>query len=78
MPRICTKIDGLCEKTGEFVYLLSDARGIPVANVCSVCEDEVKGRYRPDIFVDSNYWHDEPIEEEEGVGPNLDYDYYNE
>jgi len=44
---------------------LTDARGIFCAYVCSTCESKVRARYRPDIFTDSNYWHDEPIEEDE-------------
>ncbi len=65
MPKICYKVNGECKDSGEYMYLLSDARGIPVANVCNKCEDEVKGRYRPDIFEDSQYWHDEPLYEDE-------------
>ena len=62
---MCYKVDGMCNETGEYMYLLSDARGMPVANVCSRCEDEVRKLYRLDIFTDSDYWHDEPIYEED-------------
>jgi hypothetical protein len=62
---MCYKVDGMCNETGEYMYLLSDARGMPVANVCWRCEDEVRKRYRLDIFTDSDYWHDEPINEED-------------
>ncbi len=43
---------------------LHDARGIPVSRVCDSCVDKVKAKYRPDVFTDSAYWADEPIEEE--------------
>ena len=43
---------------------LYDARGIYVARVCAKCEQRVKARYRPEIFTDSRYETDEPIEEE--------------
>jgi len=43
---------------------LYDARGIYVSRVCEACEAEVRSRYRPEIFSDSGYECDEPIEEE--------------
>ena len=43
---------------------LLDARGIYCARVCMKCKDKVKSSFRPDIFTDSTYWHDEPIEED--------------
>jgi hypothetical protein len=43
-------------------YPLDDARGIFCASVCDNCEDEVRKRYRADIFEDSNYWSDEAVE----------------
>ena len=43
---------------------LYDARGIFVAYVCDDCEARVKARYRPEIFDDSNYEADEPIDED--------------
>lgn len=38
-------------------WWLHDARGIPCARVCSApgCIEEVKGRYRPEIFEDPGY-----------------------
>lgn len=48
--------------SGKTRYELKDARGIFCAYVCSECEAEVKKRYRADIFTDSGYWADEPIE----------------
>jgi hypothetical protein len=50
-------------KFGES-WLMYDARGIYVSRVCKVCENEVKSRYRADIFTDSEYWADEPIDED--------------
>lgn len=41
-----------------------DARGIPLCRVCDECRDFKLQKYRPDVLTDSNYWHDEPIEEE--------------
>lgn len=43
---------------------LIDARGIYCARVCDKCEAKKRAQFRPDIFTDSNYWHDEPIDEE--------------
>jgi hypothetical protein len=40
----------------------NDARGIPLARVCSKCRKEKLGHYRPDVLTDPNYWADEPID----------------
>lgn len=48
--------------SGERPWLLSDARGIPVAKVCGECVDSVKSKYRPEIFEDGAYECDERIE----------------
>ena len=50
------------EEEAEEVY---DARGIYVARVCDKCRKEKLSHYRPDIFTDSDYWTDEPIDPEE-------------
>lgn len=50
--------------SGEERYPLFDARGIFVSYVCERCEEEKKSHYRLDIFEDSNYWADEPVENE--------------
>lgn len=47
---------------GEPLY---DARGIYCCLICDDCEDEKRAKYRPEIFEDSNYWADEPIEAED-------------
>jgi hypothetical protein len=44
-------------------YDLSDARGIFCAYVCDDCVERVKARYRPDVFTNPQYEHDEPIGE---------------
>lgn len=41
-----------------------DARGIFLCYTCEKCETEKLAGYRPDVLIDSNYWHDEPIEED--------------
>jgi len=51
--------------SGMIRFPLYDARGIFCTYVCDECELEKKSRYRADIFEDSNYWSDEPIEESE-------------
>ena len=48
--------------SGEYPEAVHDARGILVAYVCSKCRAGKLGKYRPDIFTDSDYWHDEPID----------------
>jgi hypothetical protein len=41
-----------------------DARGIPLCRTCDKCHKTAMARYRPDVLTDSNYWADEPIEED--------------
>ena len=48
--------------SGNEPWPLYDARGIYVSLVCESCEEEVRSRYRPEIFDDSNYECDEQIE----------------
>ncbi len=43
---------------------LVDARGIFCTYVCDRCEHAKRAMYRPEIFTDSHYWADEPIEED--------------
>ena len=42
---------------------LRDARGIFCAFVCGRCEADRRAAFRPEIFADPNYDHDEPIED---------------
>ncbi len=59
-------MDKLCGcGSGKPRRALDDARGIFCAYVCDDCEEEAKSKYRSDIFTDSGYWHDEPIEPDE-------------
>ena len=41
-----------------------DARGIFLTYACEDCAEEKLSRYRPEVLTDSNYEHDEPIEED--------------
>ena len=41
-----------------------DARGIPLCRVCAKCKRRKLAGYRPEVLTDSNYWADEPIEED--------------
>jgi len=51
--------------SGEPADLRYDARGIPLGYMCSKCEKKKLSGYRPDVLTDPNYWHDEPIDNEE-------------
>lgn len=51
--------------SGEPKEPLYDARGIFVTYVCDKCRKEKMSQYRPEIFDDSDYEHDEPIEPED-------------
>lgn len=46
----------------EAVY---DARGIFLCYVCDDCRQTKLSKFRPDVLTDPNYWHDEPLDEEE-------------
>jgi len=50
--------------SGQSSWWESDARGIPLCRVCDRCRKEKLARYRPDVLTDSQYWADEPIEED--------------
>lgn len=41
-----------------------DARGIPLCRVCARCRKRKLAGYRSDVLTDPDYWHDEPIDEE--------------
>ena len=51
--------------SGEERYAVNDARGIFCGFACCECEDKLKMKFRPEIFKDSMYEADEPIEPEE-------------
>ena len=42
-----------------------DARGIPLCRVCDICRKAKLAKYRSDVLSDPDYWHDEPIEEDQ-------------
>lgn len=50
--------------SGESSWWESDARGIPLARVCSECVDKKLSKYRPEVLTNSNYYADELIEEQ--------------
>lgn len=39
-----------------------DARGIPLARVCTSCKREKLSRYRPEVLSNPNYYCDEPMD----------------
>ena len=51
--------------SGQYREALYDARGIFCCYYCSACETIKRSKYRADIFTDQNYWHDEPIDEDQ-------------
>lgn len=51
--------------SGLYPEAVHDARGIFVAYACERCEKKKLAGYRPEIFTDSNYECDEPIEAED-------------
>jgi hypothetical protein len=44
----------------EAIY---DARNIFLTFACDKCKEQRLRTFRPDVLVDPNYWHDEPIDE---------------
>jgi hypothetical protein len=50
--------------SGKKSWWESDARGIPLGRVCLDCLDKKLSKYRPEVLTNSNYYADEPIEEE--------------
>jgi len=64
----------------EYTWYEHDARGLALGGrMCHLCCDEVEAdnrrRYREDVFTDSNYWHDEDLNEEAAVGREEHYQY---
>jgi hypothetical protein len=51
-------------RSGEYREAQYDARGIFLTYTCPKCHRAKMRGYRPDVLTDSNYWHDEPIDEE--------------
>lgn len=50
--------------SGEDSYWEYDAKGIPLARVCSKCKEKQLKVYRKEVLEDSNYECDEPIDPE--------------
>lgn len=50
--------------SGKEKFPQADARAIFLCYTCDDCHKTKMKRYRPDVLTDSNYWHDEPIDEE--------------
>tara|TARA_X000001036_G_scaffold107424_1_gene100513 strand:+ start:18708 stop:18917 length:210 start_codon:yes stop_codon:yes gene_type:complete len=55
-------------KCDDYRYTIYDARGIPLGRVCEKCEGARKETFRPEVLSDSNYWTDEELDEDPGVG----------
>ncbi len=51
--------------SGEPSRDLYDARGIYCTRVCGACQERRIMEFRPEIFTDSQYECDEPIEEDD-------------
>ena len=43
-------------------WWVNDARGIPLARVCSLCYLKKTSKYRKEVMSDANYWADEIID----------------
>jgi hypothetical protein len=55
----------LCDcGSGEIRDAEYDARGIFLVYACDQCREQKLSRFRPDVLTDSQYWTDEPIDEE--------------
>lgn len=50
--------------SGQYPEAQHDARGIFLCYTCEVCEKDKLSGYRPEVLTNSDYWHDEPIEED--------------
>jgi len=51
--------------SGQERWAEYDARGIFLDYVCETCRAEKLSKFRPDVLTDPDYWHNEPLEEEE-------------
>ena len=60
------RLDKCCScGSGLYKRPLIDARGIFCFYVCDACEEEKRKTFRPEIFTDSRYETNEPIEPED-------------
>jgi hypothetical protein len=52
--------------SGESSWWVSDARGIPLARVCSTCREKQLSKYRPEVLTNPSYdTYGERVEEDE-------------
>jgi hypothetical protein len=49
------------KESPDFSWWLNDGRGIPLCKVCSDCEEEHKGKYRPEIIL--GYYNENDVDE---------------
>ena len=59
MPKECS-----CG-SGKEPWPIEDARGIFLTFVCEECKEEKLSHFRKDVLTDPDYWHDEPIDDED-------------
>jgi hypothetical protein len=50
--------------SGELREAFYDARGIFLTYGCDHCKERKLAAFRPEVLTDSDYEHDEPIDEE--------------
>lgn len=50
--------------SGRESWWENDARGIPLARVCSSCKEEKLSKFRPEVLTNPQYETDEPIDED--------------
>ena len=50
--------------SGKLSQWQYDARNIELCRTCDACHDEKMKAYRQDVLTDSQYWSDEPIDED--------------
>jgi len=59
------RLEAVCPcGSGQVPMAVYDARGIFVFFACNACSARKRKGYRPEIFTDPNYWHDEPLDPE--------------
>lgn len=51
--------------SGKDSWWENDARGIPLARVCTKCRKNKLARYRPEVLTNPNYLADEAIESDD-------------
>ena len=56
--------------SGEFPYILYDARGIACGHVCTKCEAAKKATYRPEVFTETRVWNGNENEFGEQIEPD--------